>query len=484
MYRCTCTSCGPSGQLVMQRTRERHLANAEIRATRRRAYGEITNRHKSRTSTTSRPTVHGDKLSIPLFKMFRTRIPPHLEHSSTNPSSASSSAVANSDPFTTFALSPTSTRHQHDNALLQSPISDQDFHLTEDNTGRSAPDSPLRSRDAHVQPEESLDDAVRLEKQHRLEEAQGFEYEITVASQRSFEPVIDDNWELIEEPDDLSCDDPPSGLIDVPSLGPPQSTTSITSTISTSTSATASSHCMNPYPLDFGTIQSDEDVPDPFAHPCVTLSHVVSENQMNNPIYIVKLLVCWLHVQYHLAFRACGVILITLAIVLKAAGVRDEMHSTLTSVLNNMGVEPVFDIWPVCPNCLEVHPLSSTESDSRARCKRCNTHLYDTSPTAAQRRKGQTERKDARPLLQFPTKPLEEHLASLLMVPGLEDELEQWRQKTRTQGEYRDIFDGEVCREVLGPDGLPFFGHNLSELQGPHGELRLGVTLGADWFVL
>lgn len=224
-----------------------------------------------------------------------------------------------------------------------------------------------------------------------------------------------------------------------------------------------------------------EDLPDPFKHDYSPPRAPVSPDTCaNDPSYIVYVLVAWLHEFYHLPFRACNVVLVVFTLLFKAIGINIELYLTLNTVLMVLDLEPSFKIWPVCPNCLEVHPSHSPTLDAVIRCIKCDTALFDNKPTAAQARKGQTERNVPRPLLQFPTKSLTEQLASLLLLPGLEDAMEAWRQLPRVPGEYRDIFDGEVCRNILGPDGKEFFQYGPSE--SSDGELRIGVTLGADWY--
>jgi len=79
-------------------------------------------------------------------------------------------------------------------------------------------------------------------------------------------------------------------------------------------------------------------------------------------------------------------------------------------------------------------------------------------------------------------KSLEEQISDLLAVPGVEDELDAWRRKDRVPGEYTDIFDGNVCKELPGYDGKPFFLPDQKEVED--GELRVGVSLGVDWCVV
>ena len=61
----------------------------------------------------------------------------------------------------------------------------------------------------------------------------------------------------------------------------------------------------------------------------------------------------------------------------------------------------------------------------------------------------------------------------------MEDEMDTWKKKRHVRGMYTDIFDGEICRTIEGVDGSPFFhpAEGVLEL----GELRIGVSLGADW---
>jgi hypothetical protein len=74
---------------------------------------------------------------------------------------------------------------------------------------------------------------------------------------------------------------------------------------------------------------------------------------------------------------------------------------------------------------------------------------------------------------------IEAQLRGILEVPGMEDELEQWRYTTRTSGKYIDMFDGRVPRNIKAHDGHPFFENPL-----PAGstELRIGLVLGFDWY--
>lgn len=48
---------------------------------------------------------------------------------------------------------------------------------------------------------------------------------------------------------------------------------------------------------------------------------------------------------------------------------------------------------------------------------------------------------------------------------------------------YEDFFDGRIAKEILGHDDLPFFRNGDQLNTAPDNELRVGVSLGVDWYV-
>ncbi|KAJ6479999.1 hypothetical protein C8R47DRAFT_1074460 [Mycena vitilis] len=195
--------------------------------------------------------------------------------------------------------------------------------------------------------------------------------------------------------------------------------------------------------------------------------------------YILYLLVVWLHTALHLPFRGCDVVLQVFGYILEAAGATAMPHmlTTLPAVMNHMGAEPEFQALPVCPVCCEVFPMSAPASTV---CLRCTIPIFETAvPRSIFSRAAVPPPK---PLLRFPTKSIEEQLKDMLAVPGVEEEMDKWRSNSRTAGIYEDFFDGRISREIEGPDGLPFFRPGETPNMGPNDELRVGLTLGVDWF--
>jgi hypothetical protein len=188
----------------------------------------------------------------------------------------------------------------------------------------------------------------------------------------------------------------------------------------------------------------------------------------NPAVYILYVLVLWLHTMFHLPFRACNAVLTVFAHMLAINGTltHPPIMTTLPSILSILGGDPTFCILPVCPRCLQVHPSTTPCPNS---CKDCQDPLFYSK----------SAKSTYIPRLQFPHKPLEEQLHAILSVPGMEDALEAWRKTARQEGKYNDIFDGAVCKEIKSHDGGLFFDN--VDGKAPDNELRIGVTLGVDW---
>lgn len=234
----------------------------------------------------------------------------------------------------------------------------------------------------------------------------------------------------------------------------------------------------NPLPAD--PRFPDENTPDPFRESLPSQEPSTRITSLNTPTakFLLYLLVAWLHTACQLAFPACRAVLVVMGQILAAAGIITERHAlyiSLASVLASLGVEPVFQILPVCPSCLEVYPGNYPRD---LPCRRCASPLF----SHAQRhdRRQRTASSVVRPLLQFPMKSIEAQLREILAVPGMEELVEGWRTKSRAPGTYQDNFDGRICRELQGPDGRLFFENPLPTQCN---ELRIGLTLGVDWSV-
>jgi hypothetical protein len=71
-------------------------------------------------------------------------------------------------------------------------------------------------------------------------------------------------------------------------------------------------------------------------------------------------------------------------------------------------------------------------------------------------------------------------LADFLARPGMEDVVEEYRDRKTAPEELNCIMDGRVWNSIPGPDGKPFF--DKDSLTEPD-KIRLGVTFALDWYI-
>ncbi|KAI0093118.1 hypothetical protein BDY19DRAFT_902918 [Irpex rosettiformis] len=219
---------------------------------------------------------------------------------------------------------------------------------------------------------------------------------------------------------------------------------------------------------------ADEDVPNPFSTntPLQSPSNLTS---MSPHLLCIYAIVAWLHLQFHLSRVACNVILWSFALVISVVSPTIALpFVTLKSANHALGLDDLpITILPVCPQCKEVYPASDATPEL---CIKCSVSLFKPNSTP----RG-TRRANRVPILKYPTMSIAHQLEMMLAAPGMEESLDSWRTKSRQPGVYQDIFDGAVTKNLLGPDGRPFFINSGPEhAKGPNGELRLGASWGAD----
>ncbi|KZP33628.1 hypothetical protein FIBSPDRAFT_881787 [Athelia psychrophila] len=173
-----------------------------------------------------------------------------------------------------------------------------------------------------------------------------------------------------------------------------------------------------------------ENMPDPFLDhdpPEMAAPMSIEDVHLSPAVFLVYLMVSWLHLQFHLPFRACNTVLLVFTQVVCSLGVAlggPAPLSTLTSAMSKLELEPSFSALPS----------------------------------------------------------LESQLRGVLAVPGMEEEMNKWHAAPRQAGKYNNIFDGDICKNLKAHDGDKFFRNELGDEDGPDGELRIGVTLGVDWY--
>lgn len=131
-----------------------------------------------------------------------------------------------------------------------------------------------------------------------------------------------------------------------------------------------------------------ENMPDPFLDhdpPEMAAPMSIEDVHLSPAVFLVYLMVSWLHLQFHLPFRACNTVLLVFTQVVCSLGVAlggPAPLSTLTSAMSKLELEPSFSALPVCPTCFEVYPIGSPSI-----CSLCNTFIYKSqaanTPTCA-----------------------------------------------------------------------------------------------------
>jgi hypothetical protein len=226
--------------------------------------------------------------------------------------------------------------------------------------------------------------------------------------------------------------------------------------------------------------EPNEDEPDPFMvkRDKSELS-IDSIQRVPDHLLVIYAIVSWLHMHFSLPRVACNALLAFLARLLTflIPGIQPPFV-TLHSATCTLGVDPRIHLLAVCPNCRDVFPSAGSKY-MQDECTACKTPLF----LSDQMKRGNS-RAIKTPKIKYPYLPLSDQITSLLKIPGVEAVLDQWRTKPRNPGEYSNIFDGDICcLKLRAPDGTLFFSNQPHERNGPGGELRIGVNLGADWYV-
>ncbi|KAJ2929408.1 hypothetical protein H1R20_g7676, partial [Candolleomyces eurysporus] len=284
-----------------------------------------------------------------------------------------------------------------------------------------------------------------------------------------FEPVIDDNWEDPAEDSQEDHEEIPHRQTFINPLAP--SSPNPATTVSGSPAANSPKPPHPPVAQGVPVFKAQENSPDPFLVPVISRSEQHTDVNVPPGIHLLYLLVTWLHVQFHLPFRACTALINVVLLILKSYGVMFSTApvTTLPRIMSKLNVEPTIHLLPICPTCLEVYPNRKSTPSS---CILCSTTIFKPASSSQETRS---------PVLQFPYMSIESQLAMILAVPGVEEEMDRWQSIPRYKGHYTDIFDGAVARQLQAHDGTLFFSNE--DRNGPNGELRIGLTLGVDWFL-
>ncbi|KAF8517878.1 hypothetical protein JB92DRAFT_3113381 [Gautieria morchelliformis] len=148
------------------------------------------------------------------------------------------------------------------------------------------------------------------------------------------------------------------------------------------------------------------------------------------------------------------------------------MPITLKTTLKHLDLADRFTIFVVCPQCNSLHDLlPEPDRSADALCTLCASGLYTGFPSLFSTK----SKPKFKPKLSAPSHLVSSLLVDFLAWAGIEEAVEQWRYDPRQDGIYKDIMDGQIWKNLEGPDGNTFFAHNLES-----DELRIGLTLSLD----
>lgn len=214
------------------------------------------------------------------------------------------------------------------------------------------------------------------------------------------------------------------------------------------------------------------DVPDSVVRP----TQVFDCFAIHPLVQILLLLVCWMHLFYHLSHRGAHLILQVTCLLFKEQkliGEDDELVS-LTTAISTLGLDDNFFVLPMCTECGQIVPQdASTDS----KCPVCSSPMFARKHTLWRRNVNE----DFKPIRKFPFNPISNQLASLLGREGMEELLDRWRQRERTDEELLDMMDGQIWKTLKAHDNTRFFDNCPSRKDID--ELRIGLTLSMDGYV-
>ena len=158
-------------------------------------------------------------------------------------------------------------------------------------------------------------------------------------------------------------------------------------------------------------------------------------------VCVILLLAACLHTKHHVTFCAANIMLYTIRLVFKSLNLIDaeeDMPVTLNTVIKRLDLHDRFSVIPVCPQCHRHFPPTITTT---SQCPKCQIPLFSTaSHTLFQKLLGR-EPSVPPPKLAVLVAPLSAQLVDFLARPGMENIVEEYRDRTIAPEELNCIMD-------------------------------------------
>ena len=123
-----------------------------------------------------------------------------------------------------------------------------------------------------------------------------------------------------------------------------------------------------------------------------------------------------------------------------------------------------FSKYTCCPSCYSIYQWNNSSENTNLIC----SHIKHPNHTQRHHRKScgtalmkliklPSQRLTHYPRLVYCYKSITESLQELLMRPNFISHCEIWRKMLQQPGMYRDVYDGQLWKDFLEPDGGPFY---------------------------
>ena len=112
------------------------------------------------------------------------------------------------------------------------------------------------------------------------------------------------------------------------------------------------------------------------------VSSVLYDSHDSFIVHIILIAVAYLHIHYHVSFRACSALLSCLNSIMLFAGIfplhdpSKHIPSNFATIIKRLNLEDHFSIFPVCSSC---HMLFQCNIASSSWCPRCMCALFNSA---------------------------------------------------------------------------------------------------------
>lgn len=227
----------------------------------------------------------------------------------------------------------------------------------------------------------------------------------------------------------------------------------------------------------------------------ITEQQKITSPQEKLVIAYVKFLFLW-QIMFHLSDVGLGILLSFFATLVAIMGrifnletvkeFSDIMPRAVRTARRLVGNDQdTFQKWACCPSCSALYPLEDCSMrlpDGSLSSRECTFIRFPNHPQSRFRLPcGVPLMKTVKtsngttylyPRQMYCYNGIIAFLREKLQQPEFMEQCEAWRKNSHSQGEFNDIFDGQIWNDFINPEGVPF-------LSQPY---NFALSLNVDWF--